>query len=43
MDGIELINNIRSDFNTSHIPIVMITAKHENDTHLKAMIIVFLC
>ena len=37
MDGIELINNIRSDFNTSHIPIVMITAKHENDTHLKAM------
>ena len=37
MDGIELINNVRSDFNTSHIPIVMITAKHENDTHLKAM------
>lgn len=37
MDGIELINNIRGDFNTSHIPIVLITAKHENDTHLKAM------
>ncbi len=37
MDGIELINNIRNDFNTSHIPIVMITAKHEDDTHLKAM------
>lgn len=37
MDGIELINNIRSDFNTSHIPIVLITAKHEDDTHLKAM------
>lgn len=37
MDGIELINRIRGDFSTSHIPIIMITAKHENDTHLKAM------
>ncbi len=37
MDGIELINHIRNDFSTSHIPIIMITAKHENDTHLKAM------
>ena len=37
MDGIELINHIRNDFNTSHIPIIMCTAKHENDTHLKAM------
>lgn len=37
MDGIELINNIRNDFATSHIPIVLITAKHENDTHVKAM------
>ena len=37
MDGIGLVNHIRGDFNTSHIPIIMITAKHENDTHLKAM------
>ena len=37
MDGIDLVNHIRGDFNTSHIPIIMITAKHENDTHLKAM------
>ncbi len=37
MDGIELINKVRSDFTTSHIPIIMITAKHENDTHVKAM------
>ena len=37
MDGIEFINRIRADFNTSHIPVIMITAKHENDTHVKAM------
>lgn len=37
MNGIELINNVRNDFNISHIPIVLITAKHENDTQLKAM------
>ena len=37
MDGIELTNYIRNDFATSHIPIIMITAKHEDDTHLKAM------
>ena len=37
MDGIELINRIRSDFSTSHIPIILITARHESDTHLQAM------
>lgn len=37
MNGIELINNVRNDFNISHIPIVLITARHENDTQLKAM------
>ena len=37
MDGIELVNHIRNDFDTSHIPVVVITAKHEDDTHLKAM------
>ena len=37
MDGIELINHIRNDFSTSHIPVIMFTAKHESDTHLKAM------
>lgn len=37
MDGMELTNRIRNDFSTSHIPIIMITAKHEDDTHLKAM------
>lgn len=37
MDGIELINNIRNDFTVSHIPIIMITAKHEDDVQVKAM------
>ena len=37
MNGIELINNVRNDFNISHIPIILITAKHEDDTQLKAM------
>ncbi|MCD8312905.1 MAG: response regulator, partial [Bacteroidales bacterium] len=37
MDGIELINHIRNDVNTSHLPIIMFTAKHETDTHIKAM------
>ena len=37
MDGMELVNRVRNDFNTSHIPIIMITAKHEDDTQLKAM------
>lgn len=37
MDGIELISELRKDFNTSHIPIVLITAKHENDTQVRVM------
>ena len=37
MDGIELVNHIRNDFSTSHIPVIMITAKHEDDTQVKAM------
>ena len=37
MDGIELINHVRNDFNTSHIPIILITAKHEDDTQVKAL------
>ena len=37
MDGMELIDRMRNDFTTSHIPILMITAKHEDDTQVKAM------
>lgn len=37
MDGIELIDKIRHDFSMSHIPIVMLTAKHSPDDRLKAM------
>lgn len=37
MDGMELIDNLRNDFATSHIPIVMITAKHEDDTQVRAL------
>ncbi len=37
MDGIELINRIRHDFSMSHLPVVMLTAKHSPDDRIKAM------
>ncbi len=37
MDGIELVNRVRNDFSTSHIPIIMLTAKHSPDKRIKAM------
>ena len=37
MDGIELIERVRHDFTMSHIPIVMLTARHSPDDRLKAM------
>ncbi len=37
MDGIELVNKVRHDFSISHIPIIMLTAKHSPDDRIKAM------
>lgn len=37
MDGIELINHIRHDFTMSHLPVIMLTAKHSPDDRIKAM------
>lgn len=37
MDGIELIDKVRHDFTMSHIPIVMLTARHSSDDRVKAM------
>ncbi|MDE6445947.1 MAG: response regulator [Alistipes sp.] len=37
MDGIELTDRVRHDFSISHIPIVMLTARHSPDDRLKAM------
>lgn len=37
MDGIELVNRVRNDFSISHIPIIMLTAKHSPDERIKAM------
>ncbi len=37
MDGIELVNRVRKDFSISHIPMIMLTAKHSPDERIKAM------
>ena len=37
VDGIELIDKVRHDFTMSHIPIIMLTARHSPDDRVKAM------
>lgn len=37
MDGIELTDRVRHDFSISHIPIIMLTAKHSPDERIKAI------
>ncbi len=37
MDGIELVNRVRNDFNTSHIPIIMLTARTAPEKRIEAM------
>lgn len=36
-DGLELVNELKSDINTSHIPIILLTAKTAIESRLKAM------
>jgi len=37
MNGIEFTESIKSDLATSHIPIIMLTAKTDDDTHLAGL------
>lgn len=37
MDGIELVDSVRRDFATSHIPIIMITARDDPQSRIDAM------
>lgn len=37
MDGIELTRKIKSDVNSSHIPLILLTAKTDTDSKLEAM------
>lgn len=37
MDGLELMHSIKGDFNTSHIPFILLTAKSNMDSKISAM------
>lgn len=37
MDGIEFCKNIKSSFTTSHIPVIMLTAKSATETQIESM------
>lgn len=37
MDGIEFCRNIKSSFTTSHIPVIMLTAKSATETQIESM------
>ncbi|MBN2551341.1 MAG: response regulator [Spirochaetales bacterium] len=37
MDGFELVSKMKSDENTMHIPVILITAKHELDSKIEGL------
>ncbi|UCF99255.1 MAG: response regulator [Spirochaetaceae bacterium] len=37
MDGFELVSKVKSDENTMHIPVILITAKHELDSKIQGL------
>ena len=37
MDGVELIKRVRKDFNVSHVPIIVLTAKHSDTDKMNAI------
>lgn len=37
MDGMELLKRIRQDFNISHIPVIILTAKQGDEIHTQAI------
>ena len=37
MDGMELLKRIRQDFNISHIPVIILTAKQGDDIHMQSL------
>ena len=36
LNGLELLESLRSDIKTSHIPIMLLTARHDHDTRVQA-------
>ena len=37
MDGVELCHALKGDINTSHIPVILLTAKCDDETHIKSI------
>ena len=37
MDGMELLRNVRQDFNISHIPVIVLTAKNTEEDKLTSI------
>jgi len=37
MDGMEVLRRVRQDFNVSHTPVIVLTAKHNEDARMRAV------